>query len=102
MGKYLKIGIIAEIIVVFLLLCYRFIDVDFGRCLNSEGDGKLYNGEPYYNYINYNGHVNANYDDIIMTISLNDFNNECVKRWDYVIFQNTPSSFDTGNLEVVG
>ena len=28
-------------------------ELDFGVCLNNQGDGKLYNGDPYYNYICY-------------------------------------------------
>ena len=30
-----------------------FVDVTVGRCLDEQGNGKEYNGEPYYNYINY-------------------------------------------------
>ena len=101
MKRTFKISIYILISLTLLMFISRF-EINFGRCLNSDGDGKLYNGEPYYNYINYGGHIDAHYDDIIMTISLNDFNNECVERWDYIIFKNTPSSFDAGNLEVVG
>ena len=90
------------IVIAFLSLCFvlsRF-EIEFGRCLNNDGDGQLYNGEPYYNYINYGGHVDAKHDDIVMTISFNDFNDECMERWDFVILRNTPDS--EYGLKVVG
>ena len=101
MKTEIKIGVIMLLTLCLLFVFSRF-EVEFGRCLNDAGDGKLYNGEPFYNYINYGGHVDAHYDDIIMTISFNDLNDECMERWDFVIFKNTPSDFDAGNLEVVG
>ena len=65
-------------------------DVDFGRVLNEDGDGKLYNGEAYYNYIAYPDRYHT--DDIIMTICvLNPLNNECddiIYRTDCRIFKN--------------
>ena len=65
-------------------------DVDFGRVLNEDGDGKLYNGESYYNYIAYPDQYHT--DDIIMTICiLNPLNNECddiIYRTDCRIFKN--------------
>lgn len=51
-------------------------DIDFGRVLNENGDGKVYNGESYYNYIKYPEKYHT--DDIIFTICLlNPLNNEC-------------------------
>ena len=65
-------------------------DIDFGRVLNEDGDGKLYNGESYYNYIAYPDRYHT--DDIIMTICiLNPLNNECddiIYRTDCRIFKN--------------
>jgi len=65
-------------------------EIDFGRVLNEDGDGKLYNGESYYNYIAYPDRYHT--DDIIMTICiLNPLNNECddiIYRTDYRIFKN--------------
>ena len=65
-------------------------DIDFGRVLNDQGDGKLYNGESYYNYIAYPEQFKQ--DDIVMTICLlNPLNNECddiIYRTDHRIFKN--------------
>lgn len=87
MGKLLKIGIVAEIITIILVLSTLF-EVDFGRCLNDYGDGKLYNGEAYFNYINYSN-TEAKKDDIVMTLCINNNYGECEVRWDFVILKNT-------------
>ena len=51
-------------------------EIDIGRVLNSNGDGKLYNGEAYYNYIYYDNRFSTN--DIVLTMCLlNPLNNEC-------------------------
>jgi len=64
-------------------------DIDVGRVLNEQGDGKLYNGESYYNYIAYPDRYHTN--DIIMTVCiLNPLNNECddiIYRTDCRIFK---------------
>ena len=66
-------------------------DIDVGRVLNDQGDGKLYNGEVYYNYIAYPDKYEQ--DDIILTVCLlNPFNNYCddiVIRHDVRLFKNT-------------
>lgn len=66
-------------------------DVDFGRCMNENGDGKLYNGEPFYNYIRYHEGIHEN--DIVMTVCfLNPFNNEyddIIYRYDKVVLKNS-------------
>ena len=87
MSTLLTIGIIAEIITIILVLSTLF-EIDFGRCLNSDGDGKLYNGEPYYNYINYSN-TDAEKDDIVMTFCINNNYGECEYRYDVVILKNT-------------
>ena len=65
-------------------------DVDIGRVLNNDGDGKLYNGESYYNYIAYPTYYDEN--DIILTISfMNPLNNECddmITRMDIRLLRN--------------
>ena len=51
-------------------------DIDIGRVLNDQGDGKLYNGESFYNYIWYPPQYKEN--DIVLTVCfLNPLNNEC-------------------------
>lgn len=61
-------------------------DIDKGICLNANGDGKVYNGEPYYNYINYS-RTDASEGDTLYTYELlNPLNNYCddiVLRIDY-------------------
>ena len=70
-----------------LALAFLFLDVEFGRVINSNGDGKLYNGESYYNYISYKCVDNVSENDIIMTISINDINGDCTYRFDYTVLQ---------------
>jgi len=70
-------------------IIYR-TDIDFGRVLNEDGDGKLYNGESYYNYIWYPPEYHTN--DIVMTVCLlNPLNNYCddiIIRHDIRLFKN--------------
>lgn len=85
-------AILATIIIISILFITNFFEIDFGRCLNDAGDGKLYNGEPFYNYISYR-HTLAKQDDIVMTFSINDFKyKECLWRSDIVILRNTKES----------
>lgn len=87
MVKYLIIGLLA----VSTLWTAHRTDIDFGRVLNEDGDGKLYNGESYYNYIAYPDKYHT--DDIIMTVCfLNPLNNYCddiILRYDLRLFKNT-------------
>ena len=66
-------------------------DIDVGRVVNDQGDGKLYNGEAYYNYIAYPPEYEQ--DDIILTVCiLNPLNNYCddiIIRHDVRLFKNT-------------
>lgn len=91
MNKTIKC-IISIFIGVVLLFGFKVFEIDFGRCLNDVGDGKLYNGEPFYNYISYR-YTSAKQDDIVMTFSVNDFKyKECLWRGDIVILRNTKES----------
>ena len=89
MNKTIKC-IIGIFIGVVLLFSFKVFEIDFGRCLNDAGDGKLYNGEPYYNYISYKDIAQEN--DIIMTFCINNFYGECAWRGDIVILKNTKES----------
>lgn len=62
---------------IVIMICPR-IEIDFGKCLNDFGDGKLYNGEPYYNYIHYPETIAEN--DIVITAFVLDNNGECSER----------------------
>ena len=86
MEKIIKY-IACSFIIIFSLFILNIFEIDFGRCLNDAGDGKLYNGEPYYNYISYRGI--GQQDDIIMTFCINNFYGDCEWRGDIVILRNT-------------
>lgn len=81
-----KIIIIAGTILTGIIawLAHR-TEVDFGRVLNEQGDGKLYNGEAYYNYICYPDKYHT--DDVIMTVCLlnplNNYYDDIVVRTDF-------------------
>ena len=91
MNKTIKC-IIGIFIGVIFLFSFKVLEIDFGRCLNDAGDGKLYNGEPFYNYISYQN-TTAQQDDIVMTLVINDFKyKECMWRGDVVILRNEKES----------
>jgi hypothetical protein len=81
--------ILFTLLAVVLFLVWK-VDIDFGRCLDNAGNGKLYNGEEFYNYISYRG-TGAEENDIVFTVCfLNPFNMECddiIYRADLVIFK---------------
>lgn len=73
----------------------RFInrsEITLGRVINSNGDGKEYNGDSFYNYIHYH---TGNENDIVMTyFLLNPFNDYCddiIYRKDFIVLHDTPS-----------
>lgn len=70
---------------------FHRLEVDVGRVLNNDGDGKLYNGEPFYNYIRYD-EQRFSQNDIVLTVDLlNPFNTYCddiVFRYDVRLFKN--------------
>lgn len=76
------------ILIIIILLGVGLLQVEFGRCTNSETkDGQLYNGEPFYNYISYRCVESVSENDIVMTISINDIENECIERFDTVLLR---------------
>ena len=81
--------IVTGIIFSVLALAFLFVQIEFGRVTSSDGDGKLYNGEPFYNYISYSCVDNADVNDIVLTISVNDTEGDCMYRFDRVILRNT-------------
>ena len=78
-------GITTIVLTIAILFGVGLLKLEFGRCTSAEKDGKLYNGEPFYNYISYGCIDNVSENDIVMTISVNDINNECVERFDFVV-----------------
>lgn len=85
---------IAIIIITFLLLGwlgYRS-DIDVGRCIDYSGNGKIYNGEPYYNYIKYDEYKVSKNDIVLTVCILNPFNlyvDDIVFRFDAILLKNT-------------
>lgn len=77
------------IILSLILVFNPFIDVTVGRCMDNVGNGKEYNGEPYYNYIKYDeSEVHEN--DIVVTGFILNHYRECEERlFDIVILKNT-------------
>lgn len=81
------------IITLFIVLTALnpFVDITIGRCLDEQGNGKEYNGEPYYNYINYGGHGSIHTDDIVVTgFILNEYGECEVRLFDVVVLKDTP------------
>ena len=77
------------IILSLILVLNPFIEVIVGRCTDNLGNGKEYNGEPYYNYIKYDeSEVFEN--DIVVTGFILNSEGECEERlFDTVVFRDT-------------
>lgn len=76
-------------IVLFALISLfnPFVDISVGRCVNDLGDGKEYNGEPYYNYIKYDSETIHENDIVVTGFILNEYG-ECEYRvFDKVILK---------------
>lgn len=90
----MKKAILITLAILVTLFAARIIgrtEMDFGRVLNNQGDGKLYNGEAFYNYCYYDAdrfHEN----DIVLTVCLlNPFNTYCddiLLRYDFTVLKN--------------
>ena len=75
-------------LMILLTLLNPFLDVTIGRCMDNMGNGKEYNGEPYYNYIKYNEN-NVHENDIVVTGFILDTDGECIERlFDVVVLKN--------------
>lgn len=71
-----------------LTLLNPFFDISIGRCIDNAGNGKEYNGEPYYNYINYEGCGDIHENDIVITGFILNTEGECeVRLFDKVILR---------------
>ena len=66
-----------------------FVDVSVGRCVNNLGDGKEYNGEPYYNYIHYDSETIHENDIVVTGFILNEYGECEVRVFDKVILKDT-------------
>lgn len=66
-----------------------FVDITVGRCLDEQGNGKEYNGEPYYNYIHYDENIIHENDIVVTGFILNEYG-ECEYRlFDKVVLKDT-------------
>lgn len=74
-------------LMILLTVLNPFVDVSVGRCIDNAGNGKEYNGEPYYNYIKYDeSEIHEN--DIVVTGFILNRYGECEYRvFDKVIFK---------------
>ena len=78
-----------------LTLLNPFIDITVGRCVDNAGNGKEYNGEPYYNYIKYDESEVYENDIVVTGFILNSYG-ECEERlFDMVILKDT-KEFEVG------
>ena len=76
-------------LMVLLTVLNPFLEVTVGRCTDAFGNGKEYNGEPYYNYIKYN-ETEIHENDIVVTGFILNTEGECEERlFDIVILKDT-------------
>ena len=76
-------------LMVLLTVLNPFLEVTVGRCTDAFGNGKEYNGEPYYNYIKYN-ETEIHENDIVVTGFILNKYGECEERlFDIVILKDT-------------
>ena len=76
-------------LLVLLTVLNPFVDVTVGRCTDNFGNGKEYNGEPYYNYIAYDSETIHENDIVVTGFILNKYG-ECEFRlFDKVILKDT-------------
>ena len=82
-----QIALGALIVALLYVLIFRF-ELCCGVCLNDNGDGRMYNGEPYYNYISYSSTDAKAGDEVVSVFVLNPLNTYCddyIYRNDWVI-----------------
>ena len=73
---------------VLLTVLNPFTDITIGRCIDNAGNGKEYNGEPYYNYIKYD-ETSIHKNDIVITGFILNTDGEYEYRvFDKVILEN--------------
>ena len=76
----------------FILLATTLLslntELDYGLCLNNQGDGKIYNADPIYNYISYASTDAKEGDKVLTVFFLNPTNLYCddyIYRHDFII-----------------
>ena len=83
------------IVILLAFIAYTAIfrtEYEKGICLNEEQDGKLDNGEPYYNYISYKSTDAKPGDKVFTVLILNPLNTYCddyIYRHDWIYERGT-------------
>lgn len=63
-------------------------EINFGTCLNEDGDGRVYNAPPGYDYISYRDTDVVEFDKVLTVLILNPLNTSCddyIYRHDFVV-----------------
>jgi hypothetical protein len=85
-------AIVTTFIVSVLIWLTIRSEICIGICMDNDGNGFLYNGEPYYNYISYSG-TDAIYGDVVVTYDLlnpfNTYTDDIVYRADFIVENKT-------------
>lgn len=74
-------------LMVLLTVLNPFVDISIGRCTDNAGNGKEYNGEPYYNYIKYDESEVHENDVVVTGFILNEYGECEVRLFDKVILK---------------
>lgn len=89
----MKKAMVLILVAIILWLGHR-TEIDIGRCYDCYGNGKLYNGEPYFNYIKYD-EDKVNENDIVLTVCflnpLNNYFDDIICRFDKIILEDIPN-----------
>ena len=76
-------------LMIALTILNPFVEVTVGRCVDNTGNGKEYNGEPYYNYIKYDK-TEVHKNDVVVTGFILNTEGEYEERlFDVVILKDT-------------
>ena len=76
-------------LMIALTVLNPFVEVTVGRCVDNTGNGKEYNGEPYYNYIKYD-ETEIHENDVVVTGFIVNTEGEYEERlFDVVILKDT-------------
>ena len=72
----------------FIVLAALNTEIDYGTCINAQGDGYIYNADPEYNYISYRRTEAQAGDKILTVFFLNPLNlapDDYIYRNDHII-----------------
>lgn len=75
------------LILSLILVLNPFVDISVGRCIDNAGNGKEYNGEPYYNYIKYDESEVHENDIVVTGFILNEYGEYEYRLFDKIILK---------------